>query len=141
MAKIEFSSNFKAVNIVAENLDELERKLDPILQIEKTLLVKRTTEGKDPDLKVFKKYRPSTIAAKEKKGKQTAPPNLTDTGNMLQSITTSVEKIGNQVIGRIFSIGFSDRIRHNEELGRTFLGLDKNQRLRLKEKIANLIKG
>lgn len=141
MAKIDFTQNFEFKTIAQENLETIERQLAPILISEKTLIVERTQRGKDLHNKTFKKYRPATVAAKEKLGKQTSPPNLTDTGLMLSSLTSTVERIGNQIIGRIFSVGFAERVKQNADLGREFLGFDKQQVQRLKDKLSNLIKG
>lgn len=141
MAKIEFTKNFDFKGIIEGRLPEIERGLSVIAQNEKTIIDARTNSGRDATGKVFKAYKPSTVSYKRNKGQQISPPNLTDTGNMLQSLTTSTSTSGNKIEALIFTVGQANKVKYNEELGRTFLGLDKNQIARIELQISNLIKG
>lgn len=139
MAKIELISNFKVNDIVVKNLEAIEKGLDALLITEKTLIVQRTNKGLDSNIEPFKEYAPSTKKRKIAERRNPNLVNLTDTGNMLQSLTTEVTRVGNSIIGEIYSVGFGERVRLNSELGRDFLALDKNQIARLEKQIDNLI--
>ena len=65
----------------------------------------RTANGKDINGNTFKAYAPSTKKMKEKTGRQSSPPNLTQTGKMLNAAgKVKILETSNKITG---IIGFS----------------------------------
>ena len=126
----------KRINIKKVN-DRLDKQMLGNLQLLGneivTGVVNRTQNGKDINLKPFKKYSPAYKKSKAKSHGSVV--NLTVSGNMLNSITW--KKIRN---GLRFYIGNNTERRKaigNQRL-RKFMGLDKRQKQYIKNKLHKL---
>ena len=129
--------------LTTDMLPEFQR----LMQKEVTELKVRTVGGKDMFGKPFKAY--SAAYAKFKSGTGTvknknksargANVNLIFGDQMLQSITSSVELVGGELVGIIApSADEANKVAYNQET-RKFFGLSDNQRERLRNRIKERI--
>lgn len=91
-----------------------------------------TTAGRDVDGRTFEPYSPEYADFRKKKGRQSFPPDLTFTGNMLKSIFMTVTVFPTQIIGRLFfpSDTEASKARANNKRREFFaLSLDRVQKI------------
>ena len=96
-------------------------------------IVKRTTNAKDKDNKLFKRY---TTEYGKQKG--THKVTLTDKGTMLHSIDSKKIKNG----AKLFFVGGKEQAKafHNHvTYGRKFFGLDKDQIKHIKKRLGEFL--
>jgi hypothetical protein len=157
LAKIRYLANGKAVQSV------LEQPLATALEVEIGAIVKRTQRGQDVDNAGFRRYSEPyrKWKAGETKGKTarklrkrrpdaagvTDTVNLTLSGLMLKSITSTVARVGSYLEGKIFITGGSyaggprveDVARWNNAT-RKFFGLSREQIARISRKLKAALK-
>lgn len=104
----------------------------------KELIFTRTrTAGTDSNDQKLKPLKPSTIAAKIRKGRaQPKKSRLTDSKGMLDSMAS----VGRTGLGIIFfkSSAMSDRARYNEEKGRVFFDISPKDERKLGQHIRDI---
>ena len=130
---------------------EIEKAFAIELSDEVVRIIQRTQKGQDKNDNTFKPLSKSYAAFKANGGRvnqkrvvnnagkvkeparrpissQTNPTNLTFTGQMLQALTSSVEKISGGFLGKIgfLSAKESDKAIGNIKYGRDFFGLTKD---------------
>lgn len=125
---------FKKSNIrkQAKQLDDKKTKKVRLLASEIIVgIINRTQSGKDVKNNRFKKYNPGYAKVKSKKFGSTTP-NLTITGNMLNSITSRDIKNG----VRLYFIGSAENTKaSNNQKKRKFFGIDAKQQKQIKRKL------
>jgi phage gpG-like protein len=124
------------IKLVTDRIDAIEKAFEPILQDETTRMVQRIQSGKDVDGNPFTPYTPEYEKFKSAKGRKTSPVDLTFTGNMLNAITSKVEKFADKIVGTIFfnSAREAAKARGNQDK-RPFFGLSEEQVQRITEKL------
>lgn len=134
---IEIRSNVDFESIKREILESTEIKLGRALEETAREIVTRSRSGRGPNGEQFSGLSPKYRNYKEKKGRKGVP-DLTFTGRMLSSITSDVQRIGREIIGRIFfsSVKEAQKARGNQQT-RRFFALSRQQ----VERLVNLLKG
>lgn len=113
--------------IAKSSMDAMERELTKIMEEAVTEIVRRTQSGTDVNGRSFDKYSPSYAKFREKKGRN-AKVDLTFTGRMMGSMTSTVNRTRSAIEGRIFfrSPKEAAKARGNQSL-RNFFALSKQQ--------------
>lgn len=134
---IEFKSNVDFDRIKREILEKQERELKLAINDAATEIVTRTRSQKDARGATFKALTPIYKKFKARKGRA-AVPDLTYSGKMLASITSTVERLADGLLGRIFfsSQKEAEKARGNMKI-RKFFELSKDQ----VNKIRNRLQG
>jgi hypothetical protein len=98
---IDLKINFDPKNLIGKPA-EIKLVLDRELANAARDIAKQAGQGIAADGQPFAPYAESTARARRKKGFQTSPVNLTNTGNMLRAITTKSEVRDGELEGTIF---------------------------------------
>lgn len=134
---IEIIKNFDLPSLFKRARASLEAEIGKIGSDVVAEIDVRTASGKDRTGATFKPYAPGTIQQKRRTGRQTTPPNLTQTGQMLSAVDYRIEKTGNTVdllIG-LNSTDAANKARWNRDNGREFMGLTREQQTRIFDRI------
>lgn len=104
MSSIEISVNnqFSAKAEIKDLVDDLEKTLDREIQLAAGEIVKRTQSGSTPDGSTFEPYSKAYAKRKAKTNRSGTLVNLTYSGQMLQAITTKIEKTASSITATIF---------------------------------------
>lgn len=140
----DFTANFsKLLGLKKTLTTDMLSVFQKLMEKEVTALKVRTEGGKDIFGKAFDKYTPAYEKLKSGSGKvknanksaRGANVNLRFTGNMMNSITSSVELVGGELVGIIAPApNEAAKAKANNET-RPFFGLSDNQRERLRSRI------
>ena len=124
--------NFKRVErkIIGDRVNKLRLEAKNI----ETGMINRTLGGKDVKKKKFKRYSREYEKQKQRRGRGTTP-NLTDTGAMLQAISS--RKITNG-LRFYFSTSFDKKKAAWNSKLRNFFGMDKDQVRYIKKQLKKL---
>ena len=130
---LKIKNTFNVARVKRELLQPMAKKLNSELLDAAAEIVQRTLSGRDMRGGEFRQYAPMTKRKKIAEGKQSDPVNLTETGQMLKSIKTTVQTLANSLVGRIFFTGggaSTKASKHMQGAGvpkREFFGLSKEQ--------------
>ena len=124
--------------------ESVTKTLGEVLEEIKSEVISKSKSGVDYEGNAFPNYSKSYEEFKRKSLGQSGTPNLTKTGEMLESLTTEIEDQGQQIIGKV-KIGGAfnqDKARWNQGVNpkipaRRFMGIGDN----LKANIIKKIKG
>jgi hypothetical protein len=125
---------------------ELQRTVEQTLGIavsdEVTQMIIRTRNGLDVDGQPFQQYSEEYAIYKEKKGRNPSPPDLTISGAMLGSITSTVKNLGSDIEATVYfgDAYEAEKARANLKY-RRFFGFSLEQLDRIRDKLAKAIKG
>lgn len=124
---IEFKANFDIEKLGQELLDKQETTLARVMEEMAEKIVSRSIAQTDADGKRFVRLSPE-YAKRKSRTDRSAVPDLTFTGQMLASITSKVERVGKNLVGRIFfnSAREAEKARGNMKL-RKFFALSREQ--------------
>ena len=92
---VKVTQRVNLTKLIDENIVLKLEEFEQAVLDEVTVLSLRTLSGQGSNNRPFMKYDDSTIEQKKKKGKQTNPVNLTDTGDMLNGVVASFSKTKN----------------------------------------------
>lgn len=137
---IKFSKKIDFKKTINEIQNNLKRGLEIAITDEVTEIITRTEQGKEVENRPFEPYVAAYKKYRIKKGRR-GTPDLTFTGNMLRSITSSVEVTTAKLIGRIFfsSAKEAEKAGFNQQK-RQFFGLSKEQLQRIKQRLKEALK-
>ena len=115
-------------------LDKIQEKraLNPVIDTTIVEMINRTQSGKSFTGKEFKGYADSTKEARRKKGRVTNIVNLTDTGNMLHSMTFKAISGGIRIY---FGTAIEKKKAYYNQKKRKFFGLSPQQRKAIRKYI------
>ena len=118
----------------------LSRALESALSDEVLEIQERTRSGKTVDGKAFERYSKGYEKYKTQRGRNQRP-DLTFTGNMLASITTTVKQVGDKIRGQIFFSSAKEAAKagFNQTL-RPFFGLSEKQVKRITQRLKEALK-
>lgn len=143
---VEFKTKLDPKKLMVDRIARLERAMGRLLEEEIGEIIKRTQGGKDVELKGFSRYSKAYAKKREKSGRSSNV-DLTYSGQLLQSLTSKVKRIGQVVEGVIYFLaGRQNRSKSNATnldiargllRERKFFGLDRNQVKRITEKLKN----
>lgn len=122
-----FKSSFNADKKSKELTDTLEKRLGRATEYAQGEISRRTEKGEGAD-GPLREYAESTKAYKLRtKGKDSV--NLTETGQMLEAMTSKTERNSNGVAGVIFfgTAEAAQKARWNQDLRPNFFKLSKQQ--------------
>lgn len=147
--RIDFSKRTKGA------IEKTEKELAKQLLLHATKLKTNTDAGKTYDDKKLKDYKASTKESRKRKGLQVSPPNLTQTGAMLKSITSKTDRgSSGKIKGRVFIKSLSTanfrrqgtsntvtKARNVLKLGFRFFGISKKDVNKIQLAIKKTFKG
>lgn len=139
--KVEFKGQLLSPELLKNLESQVKKALGEIAGDMKDQIVRRTQSGEEIEGGGFKKYSKSYAEFKKESGRPSDPPNLTFSGNMLQSIQTRVNEAGSGKY--IAEIGFSNAVAEKKarenQFRRPFFGFSKKQEREIKERLEKLI--
>jgi len=128
MASIEIKNSEVIVRAVKERVEAQKRALQQAAADAAAEIVIRTQSGRDVEGAVFTPYTEPYEKRKAKSGRNTSPPDLTYTGNMLAAIQTDFEETSTGARARIFFNSALEAAKAaGNQLKRRFFGLSEEQ--------------
>lgn len=127
---------------MSEDLSRLlEDTFDRAIGDEVEELISRTQKGEDVNGVRFEAYSKAYAKKRAESGRGTRP-DLTYTGNMLNSITHTVRRTGKMIIGTVFFNSSKEALKAQGNMrNREFFGFSEEQIQNIKEAIRRAING
>lgn len=117
----------------------IKTELIDALEEQKKAIIERTRSGKDIRGQYFKGYTPGYAKKRAKMSLQTHPVNLTVTGDLLDTIETKIEQLGNGNFKLNLEIADEQKDKaRGLQKKREFFGNSKAQEKALIERLSNL---
>lgn len=117
--------DFKQIS--QEVKDDLKKNFDKALETAAREIVERSKQQRDVRGSTFKSLTPQYSKYKTSKGRR-AVPDLTFSGKMLGAITSKVQDLGKQLLGKIFFTSAAEAAKAQGNMKtRDFFGLSESQ--------------
>ena len=134
---IEFKANFSAESLAKEAIEGHQKELEKAMAEAAREIIERTRQQKGVEGGSFARLSEKYKKYKTSKGRKGVP-DLTFSGNLLNSIQTKVEKLGKDLIGLIFFSSPKESLKAQGLMKlRRFFDLSEKQ----KEKITKKLQG